>query len=338
MVGTYPDSQVPRARSARQQFWLDHLRAWQAQGTSLRAYAAAKGLSSSSLYRARRRLERRGLLSGSEEATAAFVPVRVTAPAPACRVLLPNGVVVPRAHRARDVRDRARMREPAAMIRPPTTASRSGCASSRWTFARITGLATLVQDQLSMDPFSAQLFGSPTGAGTKQHSTYQSRSEVVEYPWHPLYRSLTFYRQVENRGGWRSSRQDPIRLLMRVAAMDVRPRCRAMDRVHHKCPSLHSKNVLTLLSSQRAHYRMTIAGTETQMSRHRKRTMGQLALSLDWPQSHRVPPQIQQEVRPSEAPVDRPCHGRCPIDRWRGTRPWIDDDVSRFARSVGILR
>ena len=95
MAGTYPDSQVPRPRSARQQFWLDHLRAWQAQGTSLRAYAAANGLSSSSLYRARRRLERRGLLSGALEDTApAFVPVRVTAPAPACRVLLPNGVVV----------------------------------------------------------------------------------------------------------------------------------------------------------------------------------------------------------------------------------------------------
>ena len=97
MAGTYPDSQVPRARSARQQFWLDHLRAWQAQGTSLRAYAAANGLSSSSLYRARRRLERRGVAehsSGSEEAAPAFVPVRVTAAAPACRVLLPNGVVV----------------------------------------------------------------------------------------------------------------------------------------------------------------------------------------------------------------------------------------------------
>ena len=51
MAGTYPDSQIPRARSARQQFWLDHLRAWQARGTSLRAYAAANGLSSSSLYR-----------------------------------------------------------------------------------------------------------------------------------------------------------------------------------------------------------------------------------------------------------------------------------------------
>ena len=94
MAGTYPDSQVPRARSARQQFWLDHLRAWQVQGTSLRAYAAASGLSSSSLYRARRRLERRGLLSESNEAAPAFVPVRVTPPAPACRVLLPNGVVV----------------------------------------------------------------------------------------------------------------------------------------------------------------------------------------------------------------------------------------------------
>ena len=94
MAGTYPDSQVPRARSARQQFWLDHLCAWQAQGTSLRAYAAANGLSSSSLYRARRRLERRGLLSESEDTTATLVPVRVTAPSPACRVLLPNGVVV----------------------------------------------------------------------------------------------------------------------------------------------------------------------------------------------------------------------------------------------------
>ena len=94
MAGTYPDSQIPRARSARQQFWLDHLRAWQTQDTSLRAYAAANGLSSSSLYRAHRRLKRRGLLSGSTEAAPALVPVRVAPPAPACRVLLPNGVVV----------------------------------------------------------------------------------------------------------------------------------------------------------------------------------------------------------------------------------------------------
>ena len=85
MAGTYPDSRVPRARSARQQFWLEHLRAWQVQGTSLRAYAAANGLSSSSLYRARRRLERRGLLSAREEAAPAFVPVRVRGPTRALR-------------------------------------------------------------------------------------------------------------------------------------------------------------------------------------------------------------------------------------------------------------
>ena len=83
MAGTYPDSQILRTR-ARQQFWLDHLRAWQAQDTSLRAYAAANGLASSSLYRAHRRLKRRGLLSRSNEAAPAFVPVRVAPPAPAC--------------------------------------------------------------------------------------------------------------------------------------------------------------------------------------------------------------------------------------------------------------
>ena len=94
MAGTYRVSQVPRARSARQPFWLEHPRAWQAHGTSLRAYPAANGLSSSSLYRVRRRFERLGLLSGREEAAPAFVPVRVAPSAPACRVVLPNGVVV----------------------------------------------------------------------------------------------------------------------------------------------------------------------------------------------------------------------------------------------------
>ena len=94
MAETYPNSQIPRARGTHQQFWLDHLRAWQVQDTSLRAYAAANGLSSSSLYRAHRRLKRRGLPSGSKLAAPVFVSVRVAPPAAACRVLLPNGVVV----------------------------------------------------------------------------------------------------------------------------------------------------------------------------------------------------------------------------------------------------
>ena len=73
MAGTYPDSQIPRARNSG---WTI-LRAWRAQDTSLRAYAAANGLSSSSLYRARRRRKRRGLLSEPEEAAPAFMPVLV---------------------------------------------------------------------------------------------------------------------------------------------------------------------------------------------------------------------------------------------------------------------
>ena len=35
MVGTYPDSQIPRASRARQRFWFDHLRVWHTQATSL---------------------------------------------------------------------------------------------------------------------------------------------------------------------------------------------------------------------------------------------------------------------------------------------------------------
>ena len=161
MAGTYRDSQVPRARSARQQFWLEHLSAWQAQGTSLRAYAAANRFSSSSLYRARRMLERRGMLSGCEEAPATFVPVRVTA----CCAGVSSASAQrgrrrgPRAHRARALRDRARMRERAAMIRPAHHGIEVWLCVEPVDFRKqITGLATLVQDQLSMDPFSAQLF------------------------------------------------------------------------------------------------------------------------------------------------------------------------------------
>ena len=57
MAGTYSDSQVPRARSARRQFRLDHLRACQAQGTSLRGCAAAMGC--------RCRVRRTGPVAGS---------------------------------------------------------------------------------------------------------------------------------------------------------------------------------------------------------------------------------------------------------------------------------
>ena len=56
MARTLPKVPIPRTRSAREQFWLDHLRALGEQDQPLSAYAETHGLSPGSLYRARARL------------------------------------------------------------------------------------------------------------------------------------------------------------------------------------------------------------------------------------------------------------------------------------------
>ena len=101
MARTIP---APNAQpKARDQFWLDHLRACREQGQTLKAYAHAQGLSVSTLYGARSALKRRGVLTepacalsprGPAPAAPAFVPVRIPTPGAAFRVHLPNGVVV----------------------------------------------------------------------------------------------------------------------------------------------------------------------------------------------------------------------------------------------------
>ena len=82
--------------TARQQFWVEHLRACAARGQALSAYAAEEGLSIGALYEVKSRLRRRGLwpVPGPRfvRVQAASAP---TAVAPALyRVSLPNGVVV----------------------------------------------------------------------------------------------------------------------------------------------------------------------------------------------------------------------------------------------------
>ena len=94
MAQTLPKTTIPRTKGAREQFWLDHLRAMREQDQPLSAYAEAHGLTPGSLYRARARLRRRGLVSEPEFTAPAFVPVRITPPGAAWRVHLPNGVVV----------------------------------------------------------------------------------------------------------------------------------------------------------------------------------------------------------------------------------------------------
>ena len=80
--------------TAREQVWLDHLRAAREQGQTLKAYARAQGLSVSALYSAHSALKRRGVLSEPAPPAPTFVPVRITPAAAAFRVHLSNGVVV----------------------------------------------------------------------------------------------------------------------------------------------------------------------------------------------------------------------------------------------------
>ena len=94
MAQTLPTVPIPRTKSAREQFWLDHPRALHEQDQPLSAYAEAHGLSPGSLYRARARLRGRRLVSAPELTAPAFVPACIAPPGTGCRVHLPNGVVV----------------------------------------------------------------------------------------------------------------------------------------------------------------------------------------------------------------------------------------------------
>jgi len=80
----------------RQRYWLQHLEACQANHQTLAAYAAAHGLNVRSLYDARKRLKRQGVLPIAPGGPRF---VRVSAAdcgrlPTACRVLLANGAVV----------------------------------------------------------------------------------------------------------------------------------------------------------------------------------------------------------------------------------------------------
>ena len=82
------------ARTPRQRFWLEHLKACREQGLSLKAYARAHDLSVAALYAAKAALKRRGTITESGAPAPKLVPVRVAPAAAMVRVLLRNGVVV----------------------------------------------------------------------------------------------------------------------------------------------------------------------------------------------------------------------------------------------------
>lgn len=56
-------SKSPSELTARQRFWLKHIRAAERGGEALKHYATRQGLSEHSLYEAKRRLRARGVLA-----------------------------------------------------------------------------------------------------------------------------------------------------------------------------------------------------------------------------------------------------------------------------------
>jgi len=87
-----------RGLTAREQFWLGHLRKIEAAGIETKAYAERRGLSVDALYQARKQLVAlRAWPERTASAAPVFAPVRVIdapAPGPACRVRLANGTVL----------------------------------------------------------------------------------------------------------------------------------------------------------------------------------------------------------------------------------------------------
>jgi len=91
-----PSSFLSEARTRRQQFWLEHLEACREQGSSLKSYALAHGLSPGALYAAKSNLKRRGSWSASKlpVPSPTLLPVHIARGTAMFRVHLPNGVVV----------------------------------------------------------------------------------------------------------------------------------------------------------------------------------------------------------------------------------------------------
>lgn len=87
-----------RALTAQQRHWLEHLRACESSGKTMRAYAAEAGISIGSLYGAKKRLVRDGLIdSGRQASPVKFTRTRIvaaTAPIAEWRVGFPNGITV----------------------------------------------------------------------------------------------------------------------------------------------------------------------------------------------------------------------------------------------------
>ncbi len=87
-----------QALTERQRYWLEHLRVCEAAGKTMRAYASENGIDARSLYGAKKRLVKHGVLaaekrSGGVEFSRARVVVGATHGSD-FRIQFPNGITV----------------------------------------------------------------------------------------------------------------------------------------------------------------------------------------------------------------------------------------------------
>lgn len=83
--------------TAKQRYWLGHIKACEAKGQSLSAYAAEHHLALKSCYRWKTRLTQLGLLAVTATAAPVFRPVQITPASISTgnyRITLPNGIQV----------------------------------------------------------------------------------------------------------------------------------------------------------------------------------------------------------------------------------------------------
>ena len=87
-----------QALTERQRYWLEHLRACEAAGKTMRAYASESGVDARSLYGAKKRLVKRGVLAAEKRSGGVeFSRARVLGSAAHgsdCRIQFPNGITV----------------------------------------------------------------------------------------------------------------------------------------------------------------------------------------------------------------------------------------------------
>ena len=88
------DDSPENSRTEKQRHWLEHLRACEASGQGIAAYAAAHGLDARATYTGKKILVKKGVLPRTRRSRFQRVQVKDAVASTAWRIQLPNGLSV----------------------------------------------------------------------------------------------------------------------------------------------------------------------------------------------------------------------------------------------------